>query len=75
MSDVEETAPQDPALADLAEAFPEAELESSLGQDVFTLSREQLAEFAADHFGSTRIDQVMLTIEWYRENMPAFKAA
>ena len=47
MSDVEETAPQDPALADLAEAFPEAELESSLGQDVFTLSREQLAEFAA----------------------------
>jgi phage FluMu gp28-like protein len=36
---------------------------------------QYLAEVAAQEFGSTTIQQVMLTTEWYRENMPRFKAA
>lgn len=34
-----------------------------------------LAEAAADRYGHTRIAQVMLNIEWYRENMPPWIAA
>lgn len=36
---------------------------------------QQLAEYAADKFGHTRIEQVMLTVNWYRDNMPPMKAA
>ncbi|WP_051182946.1 hypothetical protein [Desulfocurvibacter africanus] len=36
---------------------------------------QQLAEHAADNFGHMRIEQVMLSQEWYRDNMPAFKQA
>ena len=35
---------------------------------------QYLAEVAAQEFGSTRIAQVMLSTEWYRQNMPPFKA-
>jgi phage FluMu gp28-like protein len=35
---------------------------------------QYLAEEAALRYGS-RIQQVMLTVEWYRENMPRYKAA
>jgi phage FluMu gp28-like protein len=35
---------------------------------------QYLAEQAALHYGS-RIEQVMLTTEWYRESMPKYKAA
>ncbi|MBF0247138.1 MAG: hypothetical protein HQL36_03565 [Alphaproteobacteria bacterium] len=34
-----------------------------------------LAERAMQRYGSERIFQVMLTAEWYRENMPPYKAA
>lgn len=36
---------------------------------------QYLAEVAAQRYGFTRIDQVMLTPEWYRENMARYKAA
>jgi phage FluMu gp28-like protein len=36
---------------------------------------QYLAEVAMQRYGSTRIHQVMLSVEWYRENMPRFKAA
>ena len=36
---------------------------------------QALAEYAMQRYGSGRIDQVMLSIAWYRENMPAYKAA
>lgn len=36
---------------------------------------QYLAEVAMQRYGATRIHQVMLTVEWYRENMPRFKAA
>lgn len=36
---------------------------------------QYLAEVAMQRYGSARISQVMLSQEWYRENMPAFKAA
>lgn len=36
---------------------------------------QYLAEVCAQKYGGTRIAQVMLTQEWYRENMPPFKAA
>lgn len=49
MSDVEQDSGPSlaPVLKELMAAFPEAEFETSLGQDVFTVPREQLAEFAA----------------------------
>jgi len=34
-----------------------------------------IAEYAADEFGHTRIDQVMLNNAWYRENMVPFQTA
>lgn len=34
---------------------------------------QYLAEVAAQKYGATRIAQVMLSQEWYRENMPRFK--
>src|SRR4051812_17477820 len=34
-----------------------------------------LAEVAMQRYGATRIEQVMLTAEWYRANMPPYKAA
>lgn len=34
-----------------------------------------LAEVTAQKYGQERIACVMLSVEWYRENMPAFKAA
>lgn len=34
-----------------------------------------LAEFTAQHFGWSRIELVMFTEGWYRENMPGLKAA
>lgn len=36
---------------------------------------QYLAEVAMQRYGSTRIHQVMLSQEWYREHMPAFRAA
>ena len=36
---------------------------------------QYLAEVAMQKYGITRIAQVMLSQEWYRENMPPFKAA
>ena len=36
---------------------------------------QYLAEVAMQKYGASRIAQVMLSIEWYRENMPPFKAA
>lgn len=36
---------------------------------------QQLAETAAVRYGHSRIEQVMLTEGWYRDNMPPFKAA
>lgn len=36
---------------------------------------QYLAERAMQKYGATRIAQVMLTESWYRENMPAYKAA
>lgn len=36
---------------------------------------QYLAEVAMQKYGITRIAQVMLSPEWYRENMPPFKAA
>lgn len=33
----------------------------------------QIAEATADQFGRARIEQVMLTQEWYRQNMPPIK--
>lgn len=36
---------------------------------------QYLAEVAMQRYGTTRIAQVMLSQEWYRENMPPFKAA
>ncbi|WP_447588661.1 hypothetical protein [Aquipseudomonas campi] len=36
---------------------------------------QAIAEAAAVRYGHTRIDQVMLTEGWYRDNMPPFKAA
>lgn len=36
---------------------------------------QYLAEVAMQKYGATRIAQVMLSLEWYRENMPPFKAA
>ena len=35
---------------------------------------QYLAEVAAQEYGSTRVEQVMLSQEWYRQNMPRFKA-
>jgi len=36
---------------------------------------QYLAEVAMQQYGASRIAQVMLSQEWYRENMPPFKAA
>lgn len=36
---------------------------------------QYLAEVAAQRYGASRIAQVMLSVEWYRENMPRFKAS
>ena len=36
---------------------------------------QYLAEVAMQKYGASRIAQVMLSQEWYRENMPPFKAA
>lgn len=36
---------------------------------------QYLAEVAMQEFGATRIAQVMLSLEWYRENMPPLRAA
>ncbi len=36
---------------------------------------QYLAEVAMQRYGQSRIAQVMLSTEWYRENMPQFKAA
>lgn len=36
---------------------------------------QYLAEVAMQRYGATRISQVMLSQEWYRENMPPLKAA
>lgn len=36
---------------------------------------QYLAEVAMQEFGASRIAQVMLSIEWYREHMPPFRAA
>lgn len=36
---------------------------------------QYLAERAMQKYGALRIAQVMLTAEWYRENMPKYKAA
>ncbi len=36
---------------------------------------QYLAEVAMQRYGASRIQQVMLTTEWYRENMPRYKAA
>ena len=36
---------------------------------------QYLAEVAMQKYGGARIAQVMLSTEWYRENMPPFKAA
>lgn len=36
---------------------------------------QYLAEVAMQRYGQTRIAQVMLSTEWYRDNMPPFKAA
>lgn len=36
---------------------------------------QYLAETAAQRYGAGRIAQVMLTQEWYRENMPRYRAA
>lgn len=36
---------------------------------------QYLAEVAMQKYGATRIQQIMLTEAWYRENMPPFKAA
>lgn len=36
---------------------------------------QYLAEVAMQKFGTDRICQVMLSTEWYRDNMPRFKAA
>jgi phage FluMu gp28-like protein len=36
---------------------------------------QYLAERAMQKYGASRIAQVMLTESWYRENMPAYKAA
>lgn len=36
---------------------------------------QYLAEVAAQRYGTGRISQVMLSIEWYRDNMPKYKAA
>ena len=36
---------------------------------------QYLAEVAMQKYGESRIAQVMLSQEWYRENMPPFKAA
>lgn len=36
---------------------------------------QYLAEVAMQRYGSSMIHQVMLTQEWYRENMPRYKAA
>ncbi len=36
---------------------------------------QYLAEVAMQRYGAARIAQVMLSTEWYRENMPRFKAA
>ena len=36
---------------------------------------QYLAEVTAQKFGASRIEQVMLSTEWYRANMPPFKAA
>jgi len=36
---------------------------------------QYLAERAMQRYGAGRIFQVMLTVEWYRENMPPYKAA
>lgn len=47
MSDVANgSSSPDPVLDGLASGFPESELGSSLGQDVFTVPRHQLADFA-----------------------------
>ncbi|MDQ7012186.1 MAG: hypothetical protein Q9M29_10215, partial [Mariprofundaceae bacterium] len=36
---------------------------------------QAVAEYAASHYGHSRIEQVMLTEGWYRDNMPELKAA
>ena len=36
---------------------------------------QYLAEVAMQRYGASRIEQVMLSTEWYRENMPRYKAA
>ncbi|EAU53538.1 hypothetical protein [Mariprofundus ferrooxydans] len=36
---------------------------------------QALAEYAASHYGHNRIEQVMLTEGWYRDNMPQLKTA
>jgi phage FluMu gp28-like protein len=36
---------------------------------------QYLAEVAMQRYGSGRIEQVMISAEWYRDNMPKYKAA
>jgi len=36
---------------------------------------QYLAEVAMQRYGVTRVEPVILTVEWYRENMPRMKAA
>lgn len=36
---------------------------------------QALAEYAMQRYGSALVDQVMLSTEWYRKNMPLYKAA
>lgn len=36
---------------------------------------QYLAEVAMQHYGASRVAQVMLSTEWYRDNMPPLKAA
>lgn len=36
---------------------------------------QALAEYAMQRYGSALVDQVMLSIDWYRKNMPPYKAA
>lgn len=36
---------------------------------------QYLAEVAMQKYGASRISQVMLSVQWYRENMPKYKSA
>lgn len=74
MTDVhEDSAPQDPVLAELGEAFPDAEFATSEGQDVFTVPREQLAEFAVAARDAGFDMCVDVTAVDYLERVPRFE--